>query len=109
MIEEAIAQIGDHGESFDMPEMLRAKGDILARLGNDAGAESYLQKSLALSRRQGALGWQLRAAISLGRIWQRTGRTSEARGLLAPLVAQYHEGLSTSDPISAQRILESLN
>ncbi len=80
-----------------MPEMLRVKGDILAQAGNAAEAESYFQKSLALSRKQCALGWELRGAISLGRVWRRTGRDAEARALIAPLVAQYQEGLATRD------------
>ncbi|SDH89688.1 Predicted ATPase [Bradyrhizobium sp. Rc2d] len=108
-IDEAIAQIGDHGESFDMPEMLRVKGDILAQLKNDAEAETYLQKSLALSRRQGALGWELRAALSLARIWQRNGRKDEARAMLARLLAQYQEGLSSQDLVRAKGLLSELN
>ncbi|OPY98103.1 transcriptional regulator [Bradyrhizobium sacchari] len=108
-INEAIAQIPDHGESFDMPEMLRVKGGILVRSGNMAEAESWLRKSLDLSRRQCALGWELRAALSLGRVFQQTGRTGEARELLAPLVARYQEGLGTHDLIAATGLLSSLN
>lgn len=104
-IDEAIAQIGDHGESFDMPEMLRVRGDILAQLGHDAEAETCLGKSLALSRRQCALAWELRGALSLGRIWQRTGRTHEASRMLAPLVAQYQDGLATRDLLRAEDFL----
>ncbi|MGY4286614.1 tetratricopeptide (TPR) repeat protein [Bradyrhizobium sp. LM2.7] len=108
-IDHAIAQIGDHGESFDMPEMLRVKGDILAGAGDAVAAEDYLQKSLVLSRRQCALGWELRGAISLARVWQRAGRTGDARTLLAPIVAQYQEGISTRDLVAANGLLGSLN
>jgi predicted ATPase len=108
-IDEAIAQIGDRSESFDMPEMLRVKGDILAWAGNAAEAEGYLQKSLVLSRRQCALGWELRGAISLARVWQRAGRTGDARTLLAPIVAQYQEGISTRDLVAAKELLGALN
>lgn len=108
-IDEAIAQIGDRGESFDMPEMLRVKGDILAWAGNAAEAEACLQKSLVLSRRQRALGWELRGAISLARVWQRAGRTGDARTLLAPIVAQYQEGISTRDLVAAKGLLGALN
>ncbi|KJC48478.1 transcriptional regulator [Bradyrhizobium sp. LTSP849] len=108
-IDEAIAQIGDHGESFDMPEMLRVKGDILAQSGRAAEAEGYFQQSLVLSRRQRALGWQLRGATSLARVWQRTGRKGDAQTLLAPLVAQYQEGLSTRDLVAARGLLDALN
>ncbi|MBR0706454.1 ATP-binding protein [Bradyrhizobium liaoningense] len=108
-INEAIAQIPDHGEAFDMPEMLRVKGDILAHSGNAAEAESCLLKSLDLSRRQCALGWELRGAISLGRIWRQAGKARDARDLLAPLVARYQEGLATRDLVAATGLLDALN
>ncbi|WP_128932421.1 ATP-binding protein [Bradyrhizobium zhanjiangense] len=108
-IDEAIAEIPDHGESFDMPEMLRVKGDILVRSGNVVEAESVLRRSLDLSRRQCAVGWELRGAISLGRIWERTGKAADARDLLTPLVAQYQEGLQTRDLVAARGLLAALN
>jgi tetratricopeptide (TPR) repeat protein len=104
-IDQAIAEIPDHGESFDMPEMLRVKGDILARSGNAAEAEDWLRKSLDLSRRQCALGWELRGAISLGRVWQQAGKSGEVRALLTPLVARYQEGLQSRDLIAATGLL----
>jgi len=108
-IDEAIAQIPDHGESFDMPEMLRVKGDILTRSGNAGEAENYFRKSLDLSRRQGALGWELRGAISLGRVWRHAGKAGEARDLLAPLLVRYQEGLQTRDLLAARELLGALN
>jgi hypothetical protein len=109
LIDGAIAQVGDRGESFDMPEMLRVKGDILARSGQPAEAESFLQKSLDLSRRQCALGWELRGAISLGQLWRNNGRAGEARALIEPLLARYQEGLATRDLLSARNLLNALS
>ena len=108
-INEAIAEIPDHGESFDMPEMLRVKGEILARSGEAAEAEHCFRKSLDLSRRQCALGWELRGAISLGRVWRQAGRVGDARDLLTPLVARYHEGLQSRDLVAARELLVALN
>ena len=108
-IDEAIAQIGDHGESFDMPEMLRVKADILVRSAGSTEAEALLQKSLALSRRQCARGWELRGAMSLASIWQMAGRKGDAQALLAPLVAQYQGGLSSRDLVTARKLLSALN
>ena len=108
-INEAIAQIPDHGESFDMPEMLRVKGDILIKAGNTAEAESILRRSLDLSRRQSAVGWELRGAISLGRIWEGAGQAADARALLTPLVARYQDGLQTRDLVAARGLLAALN
>ena len=109
MIGDAIAQVGDHGESFDMPEMLRVKGDILARSGKPAEAESELQRSLALSRKQCALGWELRGALTLGRLWRKAGRAGKARALIEPLFARYREGLLTRDLVAAKNFLGTLN
>ena len=108
-IDEAIAEIPDHGESFDMPEMLRVKGDILAQSGNAEEAEQCLRTSLDLARRQCALGWELRGAISLGQLWRQAGKTGDARDLLAPLVARYQEGLQTRDLAAARKLLGALN
>lgn len=108
-INGAIAEIPAHGESFDMPEMLRVKGDILARSGNAAEAESCFRDSLDLSRRQCALGWELRGAISLGRVWRQAGKAGDARALLAPLVSRYQEGLQTRDLVAARELLTALN
>lgn len=108
-IDEAIAQIGDHGESFDMPEMLRVKADILVQSARATEAEAWLQQSLALSRRQRARGWELRGAMSLARVWQQAGRKGDAQALLAPLVAHYQEGLSSRDLVAAKGLLNALN
>ncbi|MEH2493165.1 ATP-binding protein [Bradyrhizobium sp. AZCC 2230] len=108
-IDEAIAQIGDHGESFDMPEMLRVKADILVQSARATEAEVCLQQSLALSRRQCARGWELRGAMSMARVWQRAGRKGDAQALLAPLVGQYQEGLSSRDLVAARGLLSTLN
>jgi hypothetical protein len=70
-IDRAIAQVGYIGDSFDMPEMLRIKGDILSHMASpqSAQAEDMLLRSLDLARRQSALGWSLRTATSLARLW----------------------------------------
>jgi hypothetical protein len=107
MIDGAILQVGDHGESFDMPEMLRVKASILARSGDLAAAESHLQKCLALARKQNALGWELRGAVSLGHLWRDTGRAEDARSVIEPLLVRYQDGLDTRDLASARVFLSS--
>jgi predicted ATPase/DNA-binding winged helix-turn-helix (wHTH) protein len=108
LIDEAIALIGDGGESFDMPEILRVKGHVLECSGRAAEAESYLGKSLELSRRQCALAWELRAAVTLGRLWQRSGRAKDARALIEPLYKRYEEGFETTDLVDAKSLLDAL-
>ena len=109
-LDAAIEQNGPDGESFDVPEMLRLKGAILAvSARSDAGeAESWLRKSLDWARRQHAVAWELRTATSLARLLVRDGRTAEARALLAPLHASFKEGFDSADLKAAGALLEEL-
>jgi ATP/maltotriose-dependent transcriptional regulator MalT len=92
-----------------MPEALRLKGVMLS-LSGDAGAvaaEEHFRRSLELAHRQGALSWELRAAMSLGRLLDVQGRTGDAAGVLGPVCARFREGVQSSDVKSAQRLLET--
>jgi predicted ATPase len=108
-IDRAIAQVGDTGDSFDMPEMLRIKGNILSRLGTpqSAHAEDLLLRSLDLARKQSALSWELRTATSLARLWS-PHRAAEALALLAPIYKQFKEGFDTKDVRAARMLVEEL-
>ena len=108
-VDRAIAQVGDTGDSFDMPEMLRIKGDILSRMAppQSAQAEDILLRSLDLARRQSALGWRLRTATSLARLWTEH-RAAEAVALLAPIYEQFDEGFDTEDVRAARMLVEEL-
>jgi predicted ATPase len=108
-IDDAIGLLGEDGESFDLPDMLRARGNALGLSGRLDEAESCLLRSLALARRQSALGWELRAGLALARLWRENGRQDEARALIAPLYARYAEGLDTVDLIAAKAMLDAAN
>jgi hypothetical protein len=99
-------QRAEHVNAFWwMPEALRIKGEVL--LSSAASAtEGYLRRSLELARRQGALSWELRASISLGRLHHAQGRTREACELLSSVYAQFLEGFDTVDLRSARQHLE---
>ena len=62
-----------------------------------------------VSRRQQARSLELRAAVSLARLWQRQGRLGEARQLLEPLYAWFTEGFDTADLVDARMLLEALS
>jgi predicted ATPase/DNA-binding winged helix-turn-helix (wHTH) protein len=109
VIDECISSVGERGESFDMPEMYRVKGYILHYSGRAAEAENCLHKSLELSRKQCALGWELRAALTLGHFWLEGGRAADARALIEPLYNRYEGGLGGVDLIAAKRFLGILN
>jgi tetratricopeptide (TPR) repeat protein len=109
-IDRAIAQAGGTGESFDMPEMLRIKGNILASSARFAlpDAENFLLQSLQRARKQSSLAWELRSATNLARLWSGHDRAADGLELLAPVYAKFTEGLDSSDLMAAKHLLEEL-
>ena len=93
-----------------MPELLRVKGSLLLLMPQPscAGAEACLMQSLALSRRQGARAWELRAAIDLAALLAGQGRSESARGFLQPVFEQFVEGSEMADLKAAERLLATL-
>ena len=71
-------------------------------------AEACVQQALAMARQQPAQSWELRAAMSLGRLWQQQGKQAEARALLAPVYGWFTEGFDTADLQEAKTLLEEL-
>ncbi len=92
-------------------ELNRIKGELLlaASCNNDAEAESCFSRALDIARRQQAKSWELRAAVSLSRLWQRQGEADEARDQLAPIYAWFTEGFDTADLKEAKALLDELS
>jgi predicted ATPase len=65
-------------------------------------------QALAIARRQQAKSWELRAAMSLARLWQQQGKRAEAYDLLAPIYGWFTEGFDTADLQEAKALLEQL-
>lgn len=65
-------------------------------------------RSIASSRRQSALAWELRTATTYARLLAMQGRHSEAHGVLAPVLRSFDDGFATSDLAGARRMLEAL-
>jgi hypothetical protein len=93
-----------------MPELLRLKGKaLLSTPGSSvADAETCLRRSLALSQTQGALGWELRAAIDLAALQADEGRPEEARALLQPVLDRFEQSDNSSDLKAANQLMEAL-
>jgi predicted ATPase/DNA-binding winged helix-turn-helix (wHTH) protein len=89
-----------------MPEALRIKGEVQLSSDTPDAAEVYLCRSLDLARRQGALSWELRTSMSLGRLRHAQGRTREGRELLSAVYARFSEGFDTVDLRCARRHLD---
>jgi len=68
--------------------------------------EKCFQQALTIARQQQARWWELRAAMSLARLWQRQGKAIEARDLLAPIYGWFTEGFDTADLQEARALLE---
>jgi predicted ATPase len=74
-----------------------------------AEAEAWLQRALDVARRQEAKSLELRAAMSLSRLWQQQGRQAEAYALLASVYGWFTEGFDTADLQEARALLEDLS
>jgi predicted ATPase len=99
------------GERFTEAERHRLKGQLLLRqaAADEAEAEACFQQALDIARRQQAKSWELRAAMSLGRLWQQQGKRNEARELLAPIYGWFTEGFDTADLQEAKALLAALS
>ena len=70
--------------------------------------EACFDRALAVARQQGAKSWELRAAMSVARLWRDQGKRDEARELLAPVYGWFTEGFDTLDLKEAKALLEEL-
>jgi predicted ATPase len=91
-------------------ETLRIGGEIALMLsGLDAAkAEAYFKRALAVARRQQAKSGELRAAMSMARLWRDQGKRNEARDLLAPVYGWFTEGFDTLDSKQAKALIDAL-
>ena len=89
-------------------ETLRLTGDVLLATGDAAAAEASYREAIAIAQQQSAKLWELRAAMSLTRLWRDQGTRSQARDLLAPVYGWFTEGFSTPVLREAKALLEEL-
>jgi predicted ATPase len=106
---EALAIAERNDDRFEEAELHRLKGELLlAESPDQAAAEGCFQQALATAVRQQSKAWELRAATSLARLWQRQGRRDEARAALAAVYGTFTEGFTTPDLVDAKALLDSL-
>ena len=100
----------DKGALWYEAELHRIKGELLLQqaVPDAPQAEACFQHALAVARRQQAKSLELRAAMSLSRLWQRQGKQAEACALLAPIYGWFTEGFDTPDLREAKVLLEAL-
>ncbi|MFN8474928.1 MAG: BTAD domain-containing putative transcriptional regulator [Anaerolineae bacterium] len=109
-VEEALALIEQAGLRSSEAEVWRLKGELLASgaIPGEAEAEASFQHAIALARQQGARSWELRATVSLARLWRHRGRTEEARQILTDIYSWFTEGFDTPDLREARDLLQDL-
>jgi predicted ATPase/class 3 adenylate cyclase len=107
---EAHALVEQHGERWWEAEVHRLRGVLLLRqsLPQQEEAEACFQQALTVACRQQAKSLELRAAMSLARLWQQQGKRTEARELLAPIYGWFTEGFDTADLQEAKALLGQL-
>jgi TOMM system kinase/cyclase fusion protein len=110
VLTEALTIAHTTGERFWEAEFHRRKGVLLLALSAEqhAEAETCLHQALAIAHRQQAKLLELRAAVSLSRLWQQQGKCQEAHGLLAPVYHWFTEGFDTIDLQEAKALLDEL-
>jgi predicted ATPase len=89
-------------------ETARLTGEVLLAVDDAAAAEATYEEAIAIARQQSAKLWELRAAISLARLWRGQGRRAEARGMLGPIYGWFTEGFGTPVLREAKALLEEL-
>jgi TOMM system kinase/cyclase fusion protein len=109
-VTEGIALANKMGEYVYEAELHRLKGELLLQLSSDnqTAAESCFHHAISIAQRQQAKSWQLRAATSLSRLWQRQGKRQDAYDLLAPVYGWFTEGFDTADLKDAKALLDEL-
>ena len=107
---EAHTLVEQHEERYWEAEISRLRGVILLQQTGtpQAEAEVCFQQALAVARRQEAKSLELRAAMSLARLWQEQDKRAEAYELLAPVYGWFTEGFDTADLQEARTLLEAL-
>jgi predicted ATPase len=105
---EALAVVDKTGERWWEAEMHRVEGLLQLARADAERAEACFQQALDVARLQQAKSWELRAAISLGRLWQQQGKQAEARALLAPVYGWFTEGFDTADLQDAKGLRDEL-
>ena len=126
VLTEALAGVHKNMERFCEAELHRLKGELTLQQSKvqspkskvtntqhptpstQAEAEACFVKAIDMARCQSAKSWELRAVMSLSRLWQRQGKKKKARKLLAEIYGWFTEGFATADLQEAKALLEEL-
>jgi predicted ATPase len=110
VLNEALIESQKTGVHFHLAELHRLQGEAILRMSNGSRerAKSCFNRALQVARNQRTKSLELRAAVSLARLWRNQGRDSEARRVLAPVYGWFTEGFHTSDLREAKSVLDTI-
>ena len=119
VLAEALEAVQETDERVWEAELHRLKGELVLQAGRQspgpggsmahaAEAEACLHQALAVARRQQARALELRAAMSLARLWQQQGKRAEGHQLLAEVYGWFTEGFDTTDLQQAKALVQAL-
>ena len=110
VLNEAAEVASATGERWYEPEIRRREGELLLRqsITNRRVASARFCQAIAVAQQQGGKSLELRAAVSLARLWADVGRRSQARDLLAPIYDWFKEGFETADLKDAAALLDEV-
>jgi predicted ATPase len=107
-IREALTMVETTKERWGEAEVQRIAGEIALKSAQSDKAERDFERALSVARQQQAKSWELRAAMSLARLWRDQGKVQQAQELLAPVYGWFTEGFDTRDLKEAKALLEEL-
>ncbi len=109
-LDEALTIVKHRDERWFEANLHRIKGDLLQKSGAEASViEAAYQQAITIAQRQAAKSWELRATLSLARLWQRQGKIGEAYCALSEIYTWFTEGFDTPDLQDARLLLKALS
>ena len=111
VLAEAFTVMEKNDERIYEAELYRLKGELLlsSAIAGALKAEACFHQAVAIAQRQGAKSLELRAVVSLSRLWQQQGKQEEARQRLAEIYGWFTEGFDTADLQAARTLLHALS
>ena len=107
-LDNAAQTIESTEERFVEPDLHRVRGELLNRAGDAVAAEHNYHLALAEAQKRSSKLYELRAAMSMARLWRDQGKREDARDLLAPVHGWFTEGFDARDLKAAKALLEEL-
>jgi class 3 adenylate cyclase/predicted ATPase len=109
-VDDAIEKVERSKEKWCEAEVNRVAGEVALKspAPDTEKVEKYFDRALAVARAQQAKSWELRAAMSMARLWRSQGKPQQARELLAPVYGWFTEGFDTRDLKEAKALLDEL-